>query len=169
MTDIADHALEALTRSGVREVLVLARRGPAQAAFTNPELRELGELADADVFVDAGELALGDAIEDPHGRRDGAAQRRDPARSTRRGARRRSGAAPRGAALPALAARAPRRGHASSRSLLARNELERERRRADRRARERGAHSSCRRRRSSGRSATAARRSPRSRSTSSAG
>ena len=40
-TDVADHALHALEHSGVREVVVLGRRGPAQAAFTNPELLEL--------------------------------------------------------------------------------------------------------------------------------
>jgi ferredoxin--NADP+ reductase len=55
-TDIADHALEALGRSRIREVVVLGRRGPAQAAFTNPELRELGELQRADVIVDPAEL-----------------------------------------------------------------------------------------------------------------
>ena len=48
-TDIADYALEALRQSRVKEVYLLGRRGPAQAAFTNPEVRELGELADADV------------------------------------------------------------------------------------------------------------------------
>jgi ferredoxin--NADP+ reductase len=48
-TDIADYALEALSASRIREVHVLGRRGPAQAAFTNPEVRELGELAGADV------------------------------------------------------------------------------------------------------------------------
>jgi ferredoxin--NADP+ reductase len=64
-TDIADHALEALAGSGVREVVVVARRGPAQAAFTNPELRELGELRDGDVVVDPDELALGEAVADP--------------------------------------------------------------------------------------------------------
>jgi ferredoxin--NADP+ reductase len=48
-TDIADYALEALSASRIREVCVLGRRGPAQAAFTNPEVRELGELAGADV------------------------------------------------------------------------------------------------------------------------
>ena len=48
-TDIADYALEALAASRIREVYVLGRRGPAQAAFTNPEIRELGELAGADV------------------------------------------------------------------------------------------------------------------------
>ena len=66
VTDIADHALDVLAGSGVREVLVVARRGPAQAAFTNPELRELGELSDADVVVDADELALGDVHDDPN-------------------------------------------------------------------------------------------------------
>ena len=44
-TDTADHALEVLARSSVREVVMVGRRGPAQAAFTNPELLELGELA----------------------------------------------------------------------------------------------------------------------------
>ncbi len=65
-TDIADHALEELGRSAIREVVVIARRGPEQAAFTNPELLELGELTDADVIVDPAELALADGIADPH-------------------------------------------------------------------------------------------------------
>jgi ferredoxin--NADP+ reductase len=65
VTDIADHALDVLAASGVREVVVVARRGPAQAAFTNPELRELGELLDADVLVDPSELALAGTLEDP--------------------------------------------------------------------------------------------------------
>src|SRR3954464_6998165 len=60
-TDTADHALEALTRSQVHEVILLGRRGPAQAAFTTPELRELGELMRADVLVDPDELELDDA------------------------------------------------------------------------------------------------------------
>ncbi len=57
-TDIAEHALEALRRSRVREVYLLGRRGPAQAAFTNPEIKELGELADADVIVRPEEVEL---------------------------------------------------------------------------------------------------------------
>ena len=52
--DIADYALEALRKSRVREVYLLGRRGPAQAAFTNPEIKELGELADADIVSVAG-------------------------------------------------------------------------------------------------------------------
>jgi ferredoxin--NADP+ reductase len=61
VTDVADHALEALRESAVQEIIVLGRRGPAQAAFTNPELRELAELEAADVIVDPAEAAL-----DPH-------------------------------------------------------------------------------------------------------
>ena len=50
-TDIADHALEALSKSQVKEVYLLGRRGPAQAAFTTPEVKELDELAESDVVV----------------------------------------------------------------------------------------------------------------------
>ena len=50
-TDIADYALEQLRESRVREVHILGRRGPAQAAFTAPEAKELGELADCDTIV----------------------------------------------------------------------------------------------------------------------
>ncbi|MGB2710841.1 MAG: FAD-dependent oxidoreductase [Conexibacter sp.] len=62
-TDVADHALEALERSSIEEVVVLGRRGPAQAAFTTPELIELSELADADVIVDPGDTVLDPASE----------------------------------------------------------------------------------------------------------
>jgi ferredoxin--NADP+ reductase len=62
-TDIAGHARAALARSHVREVWLLGRRGPAQAAFTPHELRELGELADADVRVDPADLVLDAASE----------------------------------------------------------------------------------------------------------
>ena len=57
-TDTADHAIEALAESGVKEIVVLGRRGPAQAAFTNPEVRELGEMTQADVIVDPAEMEL---------------------------------------------------------------------------------------------------------------
>ena len=57
-TDTADHALTLLAGAGVTEVVMLGRRGPVQAAFTNPELRELGELARADVHVDPADLEL---------------------------------------------------------------------------------------------------------------
>ncbi|MDX6651497.1 MAG: ferredoxin/flavodoxin---NADP+ reductase [Solirubrobacterales bacterium] len=57
-TDTADHAIEALAASQVREIVVLGRRGPAQAAFTNPEIKELGEMVDADCIVTPEEVEL---------------------------------------------------------------------------------------------------------------
>lgn len=57
-TDIADHALEVLRASRIRHVTMLARRGPAQAAFTPKELRELGELAGVTFVVDPAALQL---------------------------------------------------------------------------------------------------------------
>jgi ferredoxin/flavodoxin---NADP+ reductase len=57
-TDIADYALEALRHSRIKEVYLLGRRGPAQAAFTNPEVKEIGEMADADVIVRPDEVQL---------------------------------------------------------------------------------------------------------------
>lgn len=62
-TDTTDAAIEAILGSGIREVLVLGRRGPVQAAFTNPELVELTELAGADLVVDAADLELDAASE----------------------------------------------------------------------------------------------------------
>jgi ferredoxin/flavodoxin---NADP+ reductase len=58
VTDVADHALDVLAESNIREIVVLGRRGPAQAAFTNPELLELGDMTDADVHVDPGDVEL---------------------------------------------------------------------------------------------------------------
>lgn len=57
-SDIADYALEALRHSQVEDIYVIARRGPAQVKFTNPELRELDELEDADVIVAGEELDI---------------------------------------------------------------------------------------------------------------
>ncbi|HEU4973685.1 MAG TPA: FAD-dependent oxidoreductase [Baekduia sp.] len=57
-TDTADHAIEAFAASQVKEVVLLGRRGPAQAAFTNPELRELADLQRAGVEVDVADLEL---------------------------------------------------------------------------------------------------------------
>lgn len=57
-TDIADEALARLRQSEVREVVMLGRRGPAQAAFTNAELKEFGALPGVDVVVDPADLAL---------------------------------------------------------------------------------------------------------------
>jgi ferredoxin--NADP+ reductase len=58
VTDIADYAFEALMHSRVKEVYLLGRRGPAQAAFTNPEIKELGEMAGADIYVPPAEAEL---------------------------------------------------------------------------------------------------------------
>ncbi|MBS2034425.1 FAD-dependent oxidoreductase [bacterium] len=57
-TDIADHALEELKNCAVKEVHILARRGPLQAAFTNPELRELVEMEDVSFEIRSDELKL---------------------------------------------------------------------------------------------------------------
>lgn len=61
ITDMADHALAALKESKVKTVYVLGRRGPAQAAFTPPEIKEMSELEDADVTVPAAEAQLDEA------------------------------------------------------------------------------------------------------------
>ncbi len=57
-TDIADYALETLKKSAVEEIYLLGRRGPAQAAFTNPEIRELTEMQVADLVVRPADLEL---------------------------------------------------------------------------------------------------------------
>ena len=57
-TDVADHALAALRESSVEEVVVVGRRGPAQAAFTSAELRELGHLDGVDIRVDEADVEL---------------------------------------------------------------------------------------------------------------
>jgi ferredoxin/flavodoxin---NADP+ reductase len=57
-TDVADHALEVLRESRIEEVVVLGRRGPAQAAFTSAELRELGRLGGVELRVDPREIGL---------------------------------------------------------------------------------------------------------------
>ncbi len=62
-TDTADHAIKALAECGIKEVILLGRRGPAQAAFTNPELLELGELKRADVIVDPADMELDEVSE----------------------------------------------------------------------------------------------------------
>jgi ferredoxin/flavodoxin---NADP+ reductase len=72
-TDIADHALEALDASNVTEIVVLGRRGPEQAAFTNPELLELGELGDADIVVDPADLEIAEEVREDE--LDGTARR----------------------------------------------------------------------------------------------
>jgi ferredoxin/flavodoxin---NADP+ reductase len=55
-TDATDASIAAIASSPIREIVVVGRRGPAQAAFTTPELQEMGELAGADVIVDPADL-----------------------------------------------------------------------------------------------------------------
>ena len=62
-TDTTDVAIDAIVASGIREIVVLGRRGPVQAAWTPAELAELGELAGADVLVDPEDLELDPASE----------------------------------------------------------------------------------------------------------
>jgi ferredoxin--NADP+ reductase len=69
-TDTADHALEGFGASTVEEVILLGRRGPAQAAFTNPEVRELGELMRADVVCDPAQIEAAAEPETPTQRRN---------------------------------------------------------------------------------------------------
>jgi len=61
VTDMPDHVLKVLDTSAVSDISIVGRRGPAQAKFTTKELRELGELANADVVVDPAELVLDEA------------------------------------------------------------------------------------------------------------
>jgi ferredoxin/flavodoxin---NADP+ reductase len=60
-TDTTDAAIAAIVGSGIEEIVVVGRRGPVQAAWTPPELAELGEMAGADVVLDPEELEL-DAV-----------------------------------------------------------------------------------------------------------
>lgn len=57
-TDMPQHVLDTLAATSVEEITVLGRRGPAQASFTTQELRELDELENATVLVDAADLEL---------------------------------------------------------------------------------------------------------------
>ena len=60
-TDVPDPVIDAFAASRVRDIYLIGRRGPAQAKFTTPELRELGEIANADVIIDPQQLELDEA------------------------------------------------------------------------------------------------------------
>jgi len=62
-TDTTDPAITAIGESTIREIVIVGRRGPAQASWTTQELKELGELAGADVVVDPADLELDPASE----------------------------------------------------------------------------------------------------------
>jgi ferredoxin--NADP+ reductase len=57
-TDIADYALEVLRQSAVEEIFLLGRRGPAQAAFSPKEIKEVGSLSYADLVIPEGQMDL---------------------------------------------------------------------------------------------------------------
>jgi ferredoxin--NADP+ reductase len=57
-TDITEYALEALSQSKIKHIYLIGRRGPVQAAFTEPEIKEMGKLSHCDVIVDPNDLLL---------------------------------------------------------------------------------------------------------------
>src|SRR6266511_2480924 len=57
-TDTTEPAIKAIGESTIREIVIVGRRGPAQASWTTQELKEMGALAGADVAVDPAELEL---------------------------------------------------------------------------------------------------------------
>jgi ferredoxin--NADP+ reductase len=63
-TDMPQHVFDTFDRSGITDVYVLGRRGPAQAAWTTKELKELGELVDADVIVRPEDAVLDEGSEE---------------------------------------------------------------------------------------------------------
>lgn len=74
-TDMPGQVLDVLERSRVEDIHLIGRRGPVQAKFTTPLLRELGELVNADVLLDPGELELDEMSRarlatDPNARRN---------------------------------------------------------------------------------------------------
>ena len=172
-TDVADHALEALRESAIEEVVVLGRRGPAQAAFTSAELRELGNLDGVDIDVRPDEIAL-DRVSEAWLADEGTFTARTnlsllqefAVRPPREGASRRIVAA-----LPALSCCDPRRGRRCG--VRGRGRPQRDRRSTSRRARCARGRSTSRPRRSiagssCARSVTARCRCPACRSTSAA-
>ncbi|WP_282694465.1 FAD-dependent oxidoreductase [Streptomyces sp. CC208A] len=80
-TDIADHALTALRGARVREVVLLGRRGPEDAAYTASELLALGHLPGVDLVVDTHDPRIAEAI-DAAAPGDKAALLKDVARET---------------------------------------------------------------------------------------
>ena len=102
-TDATDASIAAIASSPIREIVVVGRRGPAQAAFTTPELHEMGELAGADVVVDPADL---DGAE-PQGTN---AERNLAVLQESRGARAGGQATPRRLPLLPVAGRDSRRG-----------------------------------------------------------
>ena len=122
-TDVADHALDALRESRIEEVVVLGRRGPAQAAFTSAELRELGRLDGVDVRVDPADVEL-DAVSQRWLAEEGTFTARKNVELLREFAARPAGDAPRRIALRFLRSPVEIRGAASVEAIdVRRNEI----------------------------------------------
>ena len=68
-SDLSDHAAEAICEGSIRDVYIVGRRGAADAKFTTAELRELGELEDCDVLLNAAELTVPPEVTDNRERR----------------------------------------------------------------------------------------------------
>ncbi|MDT2005556.1 NAD(P)-binding protein [Rhodococcus opacus] len=64
-TDVPEHIVDAFAASTYREVVIVGRRGPAYAKFTNKEFIELLDLENCDVVVDPADLEL-DAEQQAH-------------------------------------------------------------------------------------------------------
>ena len=62
-TDIADYALESLRASKIKEIVILGRRGAAQAAFTPKEIKEIGALEGVDLLIDPADVVLDEESE----------------------------------------------------------------------------------------------------------
>lgn len=62
-TDVPERVLETFRGNAVTDVHLLSRRGPAQMKFTPVELREMGELVNADILIDPDTLRLGEEEE----------------------------------------------------------------------------------------------------------
>lgn len=76
-TDIAQHALEALAKSNIKEIHMIGRRGPAQAAFTPVEIREFGELEACDPVVDPNDMNISDVSQQELADKDNAAKKKN--------------------------------------------------------------------------------------------
>ncbi|MBI3298702.1 MAG: FAD-dependent oxidoreductase [Elusimicrobia bacterium] len=74
-TDMADYAVEALRASRVKDIWLLGRRGPVQAAFSPAEITELGELSSADLVVRPEDVALDEASREDLARADASAKK----------------------------------------------------------------------------------------------
>lgn len=64
-TDLPAYASERIAAAPIKNIYMLGRRGPAEAAFTPVELRELGELAETVAVVDGTQLPDGVQAKDP--------------------------------------------------------------------------------------------------------